>query len=78
VSLNGLKHFVAIRRGLLVTNPACKVPLPNPHNERDRVLTEDEWGRLYEAAAPHLKPILLTAYHLDNGSVRLFNSRGIG
>jgi integrase len=61
-----LKHClnVAIRRGLLVTNPACKVPLPNPHNERDRVLTEDEWARLYEVAAPHLKPILLTAYHL--------------
>lgn len=61
-----LKHClnVAIRRGLLVSNPACKVPLPNPHNERDRVLSEDEWTRLYEAAAPHLKPILLTAYHL--------------
>ena len=61
-----LKHClnVAIRRGLLVTNPACKVPLPNPHNERDRVLIEDEWARLYEAAAPHLKPILLLAYHL--------------
>ena len=61
-----LKHClnVAIRRGLLVSNPACKVPLPNPHNERDRVLTEEEWARLYEAAAPHLKPILLTAYHL--------------
>jgi hypothetical protein len=27
-----LKHClnVAIRRGLLVSNPACKVPLPNP------------------------------------------------
>ncbi len=61
-----LKHClnVAIRRGVLVSNPASKVPLPNPHNERDRVLTEDEWVRLYEAAAPHLKPILLTAYHL--------------
>jgi integrase len=61
-----LKHClnVAIRRGFLVTNPSCKVPLPNPHNERDRVLTEEEWGRLYEEAAPHLKPILLTAYHL--------------
>ena len=39
-----LKHClnVAIRRGLLVSNPACRVPLPNPHNERDRVLTEEE------------------------------------
>jgi integrase len=61
-----LKHClnVAIRRGLLVSNSACRVPLPNPHNERDRVLTEEEWTRMYDLAAPHLKPILLTAYHL--------------
>ena len=55
---------VAIRRGLMVTNPASAVPLPNPHNERDRVLSGDEWTRLYEAAKPHLKPVLLMAYHL--------------
>jgi integrase len=61
-----LKHClnVAIKRGLLVSNPACKVSLPDPHNERDRVLTELEWDRLYEVAAPHLQPILLVAYHL--------------
>lgn len=61
-----LKHClnVAIRRGLLVSNPASKVPLPDPHNERDRVLTEAEWERLYAAAAPHLQPMLLVAYHL--------------
>jgi len=61
-----LKHClnVAIRRGLLVSNPASKVPLPNPHNERDRVLTEEEWIKLYEAAATHLKTILLLAYYL--------------
>jgi integrase len=61
-----LKHClkVAIRRGLMVTNPASSVPLPDPHNERDRVLSEEEWTRLYNAAKPHLKPILLLAYHL--------------
>ena len=61
-----LKHClnVAIRRGLLMSNPASKVPLPNPHNERDRVLTEQEWTKLYDVAASHLKPILLLAYHL--------------
>jgi integrase len=61
-----LKHClnVAIRRGLLVSNPASKVPLPDPHNERDRVLTEAEWERLYKVAAPHMKPMLLVAYHL--------------
>lgn len=48
----------------MVTNPATAVPLPNPHNERDRVLSEEEWNRLYAAAKPHLKPVLLLAYHL--------------
>ncbi len=61
-----LKHClnVAVRRGLLATNPAAKVPMPNPQNARDRVLSEDEWPRLYQAAKPHLRPILLLAYHL--------------
>ncbi|OQW34800.1 MAG: hypothetical protein A4E19_17960 [Nitrospira sp. SG-bin1] len=61
-----LKHCLnqAMKRGLLQTNPASKVPLPNPNNERDRVLTEEEWGRLHQAAKPHLKPVLLTAYQL--------------
>jgi integrase len=61
-----LKHClnVAVRRGLLLTNPACKVPLPEAHNERDRVLSDSEWNALYDAAASHLKPILLLAYHL--------------
>jgi integrase len=61
-----LKHClnIAIRRGLIVTNPASAVPLPDPHNERDRILSEEEWTRLYGAAKPHLKPVLLLAYHL--------------
>jgi integrase len=61
-----LKHSlnVAIRRGFLTTNPASKVPIPDPHNERDRVLSEEEWNKLYQAAKPHLKPVLLVAYHL--------------
>ncbi|MBU6482099.1 MAG: site-specific integrase [Nitrospirae bacterium] len=48
----------------MVTNPASAVPLPDPHNERDRVLSEEEWARLYEVAKPHLKPVLLLAYQL--------------
>jgi integrase len=61
-----LKHClnVAVRRGLIVGNVAARVPMPNPQNERDRVLTEGEWERLYEAAKPHLQPVLLTAYQL--------------
>jgi integrase len=59
-----LKHClnVAIRRGLATSNPASAVPLPDPHNERDRILSDDEWAKLYAVAKPHLKPILLGAY----------------
>ncbi len=61
-----LKHMlsVAVRRGILEINVAKKVALPDPNNARDRILMEEEWNRLYEAAATHLKPILLLAYHL--------------
>jgi integrase len=61
-----LKHClnVAIRRGLLQSNPASKVPMPNPQNERDRVLSDEEWSRLFQAAKLHLQPVLLTAYQL--------------
>ena len=61
-----LRHLlgVAERRGLTPSNPAKKVRLPDPRNERDRVLTEDEWERLYAAAKPHIKPIILIAYQL--------------
>ena len=61
-----LKHClnVAMRRGLLQNNPASRVPMPNPQNERDRVLTDEEWDKLYDAAKPHLRPVLLTAYQL--------------
>ena len=61
-----LKHVfsVAERRGLLMVNPAKKVPIPDAKNERDRVLSDEEWAKLYEAAASHIKPILLIAYQL--------------
>jgi integrase len=38
--------------------------MPNPQNERDRVLSEAEWERLYDVSKPHLKPVLLLAYQL--------------
>ena len=56
--------YQAVKRGLLLANPASKVTMPDPHNERDRVLTTDEWTQLYAEGAPHLKPILKVAYHL--------------
>ena len=61
-----LKHMFSIaeRRGLVLSNPAKRVPLPDPGNERDRVLSAEEWTRLHSAAVDHLKPILLIAYQL--------------
>lgn len=61
-----LKHClnIAIRRGLLVANPASRVPMPDPNNERDRVLSSEEWDGLYRVSQPHLKPVLLVAYQL--------------
>jgi integrase len=61
-----LKHCLSLaeRRGLVSTNVAKKVTLPTPDNERDRVLSSEEWERLYDTAADHLKPILLVAYQL--------------
>jgi len=61
-----LKHILSVaeRRGLVASNSAKRVPMPDPKNERDRVLSSDEWERLYDAAVDHLKPVLLVAYHL--------------
>lgn len=61
-----LKHIFSIaeRKNLLQTNVAKKVRIPDPQNERDRVLTPEEWDRFIEAAAFHIKPIILIAYHL--------------
>jgi integrase len=70
-----LKHClnVARRKGLLTVNPASLVPIPCANNERDRVLSAEEWQRLYEAVSSHLKPILLTAYHLGQRLGEILN-----
>jgi len=61
-----LKHMLSVaeRKGLVQTNVAKKVPMPDPQNERDRVLTNEEWARLLAAAAPHIQPIISIAYYL--------------
>ncbi|MDA2911571.1 site-specific integrase [Nitrospiraceae bacterium AH_259_D15_M11_P09] len=56
--------YEAVKKRKLESNPASKVTMPDPHNERDRVLTAEEWARLYAEAASHLKPILQVAYQL--------------
>ena len=61
-----LKHMLSLAegRGLIEGNVAKRVPLPNPNNARDRVLTDEEWRQLYDSASLHLQPILLIAYDL--------------
>ena len=61
-----LKHVlsVAVSRGKLAVNVASKVPLINPENERDRVLTVDEWDRLYSYLPHYLKDFVLIAYEV--------------
>ncbi len=61
-----LKHMLSIAegKGLVQINLAKKVPMPDPQNERDRVLTNEEWERLLDAAPPHVKPIISIAYYL--------------
>lgn len=47
-----LKHClnIAVRRGLMSSNPASRVPVPNPQNERDRVLSPEEWGQVVSSS----------------------------
>lgn len=63
-----LVHMLNVARspqfGLIKDNPAAHVPKPDPHNERDRIANADEWRRLFDASAPHLKRILLVLYTL--------------
>lgn len=50
--------------GLIERNVAAMVAKPNPHNERDRVATPEEWAALREHAAPHLARFLTIAHDL--------------
>ena len=48
------------------------VSLEREHNERDRVLSAEEFRRLHDAAAPWLQPMLLVAYYtgMREGEIR--------
>lgn len=66
-----LRHmFNTARKGLLVLkggvpteNPVSQVSFEREHNERERVLSAEEFQAVYHAAADWLKPMLLVAYH---------------
>jgi integrase len=73
------RMFNVARRGLMVLkggvpseNPVAFVSKEREHNERDRVLSPEEFSRVVEAAEAWLKPILLVAYHtgMRQGEIR--------
>jgi integrase len=47
---------------LLHDNPASHVEKPDPRNERDRIVSGEEWALLKENGAPHLIRFLTIAY----------------
>jgi integrase len=57
------KGLIVLKGGLPLTNPVTAVSLERERNERDRVLTPDEFHRAYRAAPAWLQRMLLCAYH---------------
>lgn len=49
---------------LIQMNPASEVEKPDPKNERDRIANPEEWVKLRDAAAPHLRRFLTIAYEV--------------
>jgi integrase len=54
---------IRLKGGVPLENPVAFVSKEREHNERDRVLSLEEFSRVVEAAAAWLKPMLLVAYH---------------
>jgi integrase len=57
------KGLIVLKGGVPAQNPIATVSLEREHNERDRMLSPEEFTQLYHAAKDWLKPILLVAYH---------------
>jgi integrase len=49
---------------LVSRNVSAAVPKPDPKNERERLVTPEEWAAIREHAAPHLARFLTVAYDL--------------
>jgi integrase len=67
-----LKGLIVLKGGLPLSNPAAAVSLERERNERDRVLSGEEFQRIYQVAPAWLKPMLVVAYHtgMRQGEVR--------
>jgi integrase len=72
-----LTHMFNVARSpqfhLVTDNPSAHVPKPNPQNERDRIVTPEEWARLEQTLAPHLRRLLTVAYEVGPRNGELVN-----
>jgi integrase len=66
------KGLIVLKGGIPTINPIAAVSLERELNERDRVLSAEEFRRAHEAAEAWVKPILLAAYHtgMRKGEIR--------
>lgn len=76
--LGVLRHlfFYALDSGILLINPLSRLRMPGLRRHRQPVLAVREEPQLIEAAAPHLKPLIISG--LDSGMRRgeLFHQLG--
>lgn len=56
------KGLLVLKGGVPAENPMSHVTFEREHNERDRVLSAEEFTCVFEAATDWLKPMLLLAY----------------
>jgi len=66
------KGLVVLKGGAPLANPMAMVSQERERNERDRVLSAEEFSRLLQAAEGWLQPMLLVAYHtgMRQGEIR--------
>jgi integrase len=67
------KGLIVLRGGVTAENPVASVSLERENNNRDRVLSREEFDRFLDAAPMHLSPILLTAYHTGMRKSEILN-----
>jgi len=66
------KGLIVLKGGAPAENPMAMVSQARERNERDRVLSSEEFRQVYQEAAAWLKPMMLCGYHtgMREGEVR--------
>ena len=54
---------LAIREDMVMKNPCWKVTMLPENNQRERILSPDEYQDLLKELAPHIVPVVRVAYH---------------